>query len=732
MTEDSPGPMAGTATLVTGGTGGIGRATAVGLAALGGRVGITGRDTARTQAAAAAIARESGNPCVDAFAADMSCQAEVRQLAAAAVLDAYPRLDVLVNNVGGFWASRHVTADGLERTFAVNHLAGFLLTSLLLDLLKASAPARIVTVSANSQATGKLDFTDLQGERRYSGQQAYSQSKLANVMFTYELARRLDGTGVTATVLHPGVVRTASAAANPSLLATVMITVSRPFLRTPAQGAATSIYLATAPEVEGVTGQYFANRRPATSNMASYDTTAAARLWDTSARLVCADEQTRAVGSTPGRPGEARRGVRDRAAAGPALEQVPSGAARRVGWGFISLYTLAYMSTSLLFLAPLLVTLALKVDSLVGIGRAPGSLALVASTGALLAMVANPFFGKLSDRTASPLGMRRPWMITGLAGGSLGILLVALAPSIPVVLAGWCVAQVFFNALLAAMVAVMPDQVPSAQRGRVSGVLGVCMPVGSVGGTFVVKLFTGHLLAMFLGPCAISGFFILLFAVSLNDRRLAKADKPAWSLREFASTFYVSPRKNPDFAWAFASRFMFVMAYAFLVTYQAYYLLDKIGTARADVPQQIFLGTLAQSAVIVAASLIGGRLSDRTGRRKIFVLTASIVYGLALFVIAIASDFNGFLVGMAISGLGFGVYLAVDLALVVDVLPGKHSAAKDLGVFNIAGALPFSIAPAIAPAILAIGSGSYGVLYTVAGLCAIIGAVAILPVRRVR
>ena len=179
---------------------------------------------------------------------------------------------------------------------------------------------------------------------------------------------------------------------------------------------------------------------------------------------------------------------------------------------------------------------------------------------------------------------------------------------------------------------------------------------------------------------------------------------------------------------------MFVLAYAFLITYQAYYLLDKIGTAKADVPQQIFLGTLAQSAVIVAASLIGGKLSDRTGRRKIFVLTASIVYGLALFVIAIASNFSGFLVGMAISGLGFGVYVAVDLALVVDVLPDKRSAAKDLGVFNIAGALPFSIAPAIAPAILAIGrgGGSYGVLYMVAGLCAIIGAVAILPVRRVR
>jgi MFS family permease len=419
----------------------------------------------------------------------------------------------------------------------------------------------------------------------------------------------------------------------------------------------------------------------------------------------------------------------------PASDQPVRSSARtahRVGWGFISLYTVAYMSTSLLFLAPLLVTLALKVDSLVGLSRAPASLALVAGVGALVAMVGNPFFGRMSDRTASKLGMRRPWMIIGLAGGSAGILIVALAPSVPVVLAGWCIAELFFNALLAAMVAVLPDQVPSVQRGQVSGVLGVCSPIGSVCGAFVVKLFTGSLLVMFLAPCAIGGFFVLLFAVTLNDRRLDRADKPKWSLREFAGTFYLSPRKNRDFSWAFASRFMVVLAYAFLTTYQAYYLLDKIGTAKADVPEQIFLGTLAQAAVVVAASVVGGRLSDRTGRRKIFVLAASVVYGLALFVIAIASSFSGFLVGMAISGLGFGVYAAVDLALVVDVLPDKQHVAKDLGVFNIAGALPFALAPALAPAILAIGGGSYGVLYMVAGLCAIVGAAAILPVRRVR
>lgn len=404
----------------------------------------------------------------------------------------------------------------------------------------------------------------------------------------------------------------------------------------------------------------------------------------------------------------------------------------RVGWGFISLYTLALMGTSLLFLAPLLVTLALKVNALVGTDRAPNSLALVAGVGSLVAVFGNPFFGRMSDRTSSSWGMRRPWMVVGVVGGCLGVLVVALAPTLGLVVLGWCLAQLFFNAILAVLVAVLPDQVPVAQRGLVAGVLGVCLPVASVAGTFVVQMFAGNQLAMFLGPCAIGGFLVLLFAFTLKDRRLAKEARPVWSLRELAGTFYLSPRKNPDFAWAFASRFMFVMAYAFLVTFQAFYLLEKIGSAEADVPEQIFLGTLVQCVFLVAASVIGGRLSDRTGRRKVFVLTASSTYGLSMFVIALASDFNGFLVGMAIGGLGFGMYVAVELALVVDVLPDKKNAAKDLGVFNFAGAVPFSLAPAFAPAILAVGGGSYGVLYAVAGVCAVLGALAILPVRQVR
>jgi retinol dehydrogenase-14 len=278
-------PMTGKTVLITGGTGGIGRAAAIGLASLGARVGITGHDRARADATAAAIVRASGNPAVDVFVADMSSQAEVRRLAAE-VLAAYPRLDVLLNNVGGFWAHRHATADGLEHTFALNHLAPFLLTSLLLDRLIASAPARIVTVSSGAQSMGRIDFDDLMGAHKYSGQAAYNQSKLANVMFTYELARRLEGTGVTATVLHPGMTSTAFGAEDMARGWGPVIAVVRRFMKTPEQGADTPIYLASSPDVGGLTGRFFADRRPKESHSASYDTAITARLWQVSADLV--------------------------------------------------------------------------------------------------------------------------------------------------------------------------------------------------------------------------------------------------------------------------------------------------------------------------------------------------------------------------------------------------------------------------------------------------------------
>ena len=211
------GSMAGRTVLVTGGTGGIGRATAVGLARLGAHVAVTGRDRSRGDDAAREI-RGAGGGQVDVFIADLSSQAQVRRLAEQ-VLRALGRIDVLVNNVGGYWNTRHVTEDGLEHTFAVNHLAPFLLTNLLLDRLAEGAPSRVVTVASNAHSLGRIDFEDLQGERSYSGARAYNQSKLANVLFTYELAGRLAGTKVTANVLHPGFVASGFGLNNGLLLA---------------------------------------------------------------------------------------------------------------------------------------------------------------------------------------------------------------------------------------------------------------------------------------------------------------------------------------------------------------------------------------------------------------------------------------------------------------------------------------------------------------------------------
>ncbi|PWC04430.1 SDR family oxidoreductase [Agromyces badenianii] len=286
----SPPPQSRTV-LITGASGGIGKATALGLASSGAHVAIVGRDRQRTEAAARDI-RAAGGAKVDAFIADLSAQAEVRRLAAE-VLQRLPRIDVLINNVGGFWQTRHVTADGLERTFAVNHLAPFLLTNLLLDRLRSSAPARVVTVSSNAHRTGRIDFDDLQGERAYSGSRAYDQSKLANVLFAFELARRLQGTRVTSNALHPGVVRTSFGAEDPAAVQRFIVPLLTSFMKSPAQGASTSMHLARAPELEQVTGGFFANRKRVRSSKRSEDRADAERLWRVSAELVGLERRAR-------------------------------------------------------------------------------------------------------------------------------------------------------------------------------------------------------------------------------------------------------------------------------------------------------------------------------------------------------------------------------------------------------------------------------------------------------
>src|SRR5467141_2955036 len=248
--------MQGKVCLLTGATSGIGKATALGLAQMGATVVMVSRDRARGEAAQAEIKTKSGNAAVDLLLADLSAQQSIRQLVEN-FQQRYTQLHVLINNAGLFVLRRRTTVDGLEMTFAVDYLAPFLLTNLLLDMLKASAPARIVNVSSNSHEAGYIKLDDLQAEHHYRSMRAYRQSKLAVVLFTYELARRLQGTGVTANCLHPGGVGTNLFRGLPGFLQALikLVTIG------PERGARTSIYLASSPEVEGITGKYFVRRR---------------------------------------------------------------------------------------------------------------------------------------------------------------------------------------------------------------------------------------------------------------------------------------------------------------------------------------------------------------------------------------------------------------------------------------------------------------------------------------
>jgi NAD(P)-dependent dehydrogenase (short-subunit alcohol dehydrogenase family) len=280
--------MAGRTCLVTGATSGIGKATAAGLARLGADLVLVARDRARAVATVADLQAATGNPGIELLVADLAFRASIRQLAQE-VGRRTGRLDVLVNNAGGYWATRHTTVDGLEWTFAVNHLAYFLLTNLLVDLLRASAPARIVNVTSGAQAVGDIHLEDLQFERRYRGQAAYNQSKLTNVLFTYELAHRLDGTGVTVNCLAPGVTRTNFGRDDSGPVMRLLTPLARPFMRSPEEGAATAVWLASSPQAEGVTGRYYLRRRarptPRRSSRRSYDTELARRLWQVSEEL---------------------------------------------------------------------------------------------------------------------------------------------------------------------------------------------------------------------------------------------------------------------------------------------------------------------------------------------------------------------------------------------------------------------------------------------------------------
>jgi NAD(P)-dependent dehydrogenase (short-subunit alcohol dehydrogenase family) len=281
--------MKGTVCVVTGATSGIGKAAATALARLGATVVLVGRDRGRTEAAAAEIAPVSASP-PRAEVADLASLEQVRGLAGR--LDGLERIDVLINNAGLVLGERRITPDGLEHVFALNHLAPFLLTSLLLPKLMASAPARVVTVTSDAHSAARLDLNDPNLEHGWDSWRSYANSKLANILFTRELARRLDGTGVTANCAHPGVVRTGFGRESRPLLK-LGITIARPFMLSPERGADTIVYLASSPDVAGQTGGYYVKRQRREPSVAARDDAAARELWELSEKL---------TGLAPARP----------------------------------------------------------------------------------------------------------------------------------------------------------------------------------------------------------------------------------------------------------------------------------------------------------------------------------------------------------------------------------------------------------------------------------------------
>jgi NAD(P)-dependent dehydrogenase (short-subunit alcohol dehydrogenase family) len=275
--------------LITGATNGIGKAAALEIAKMGATVVLVGRDKTKTQQVLNELQQASGNNNLESMIADLSSQKDIRKLASDFKAK-HSGLDVLINNAGGFYNKRQTTLDGLEYTLALNHLSYFLLTHLLLDLLKAIAPSRIISsriinVSSDAHQNAKLDFSDLQSEKSYSGFGVYGMSKLANVLFTYQLAKQLENTDVTVNALHPGFVNTGFAN-NSGGFVGILLKVAKRFALKPDQGADTLVYLATSPEVEGLTGKYFVKRKETRSSPLSYDQTVQKKLWDESAKLV--------------------------------------------------------------------------------------------------------------------------------------------------------------------------------------------------------------------------------------------------------------------------------------------------------------------------------------------------------------------------------------------------------------------------------------------------------------
>ena len=399
--------------------------------------------------------------------------------------------------------------------------------------------------------------------------------------------------------------------------------------------------------------------------------------------------------------------------------------------GWIARLGLAGVGMCAGWFGPIQVLLGLQAASLTP-DHKKVTLSLVTGVGAAVSTLANPLAGAFSDRTTSRFGRRVPWLLGGTLVGALGLVVLAAAGSVPVMILGWCLVQAGLNGTLAALTAAVPDLVPVEQRGLVSGVVGMTQTLGIVVGTGVATLVSGttgaYLVLAVLAVAAVTPFVLRSL-----DRPLPRGHLPRTPVRQFLAGFWISPRRHPDFAWAWATRFLATVANSICTMYLLFFLTDAVGVA--DPELGVLVLTLLYAACLIVSAIVAGIWSDRIGLRKPFVTASGVVMSSAAVLLAIVQTWSAALVGAVILGIGYGVYLAVDFALITQVLPRAGDRARDLGVINIANALPQALAPAIAGPIItwfaapATHAAGYRTLYL---LAAAIGLAAAVLIRKIR
>jgi MFS family permease len=415
-------------------------------------------------------------------------------------------------------------------------------------------------------------------------------------------------------------------------------------------------------------------------------------------------------------------------APGYAIDRRPNVSAR-----FMFAYAFAQYTAWLAIFTPVILTVALKVSAIATPAEKGGYLSIVLGIGAFGALVAAPIWGAISDRTRVRFGRRKLWMVLGCTFLLIGLMTMAFAQTITGMAIGWLICQVASNANQAALNAVMPDVVPDHQQGRMSALLGLTVNLAFVSAAFLTQFTTSSPVAMFLVPWLPGPIAIAFLLMSFKD--LSAGPMPRFRAADIVHTFWVNPVKYPDFAWAFASRFLIFFASAFVLTYQLYFLTDHIGISNDKVVQAIFYCTLVTTILTLIFTPLSGWLSDRIGRRKPLVIGAALMAAAGLYAISLSRTFDQFLIAAAIYGIGLAIYYAVDIALCAAVLPNPNDAAKDMAVIQIANSLPQSLAPTVAPLFLAIGAAArpnYPAVFIAASFFAIMGACAVLPIRKCR